>query len=241
MVLYDVLCLPHSGNVMTEPKVPPRYEKETNVPFSDSGDHLNWDFSVKRAEWKWFESVKKFISDLFVSGLRIGKQGPSTRPCTNLGQNDGSDKGIGRCRGSCCCCVYDDALPESINNWEADVRLKLSTDDRYEGWENCAEEPESYCDTVRGPFGNNSIEGLLNNHALERNIETCSLHCKSKNLLCAKYISKSATRNLGPIYIDKKVMILIEFLITALTTSVIGSMHSEMKARAVKCQWEPAL
>ena len=54
MVLYDVLCLPHSGNVMTEPKVPPRYEKETNVPFSDSGDHLNWDFSVKRAEWKWF-------------------------------------------------------------------------------------------------------------------------------------------------------------------------------------------
>ena len=29
--------------------------------------------------------------------------------------------------------VYDDAPPESINNWEADVRLKLSTDDRYEG------------------------------------------------------------------------------------------------------------
>ena len=24
-------------------------------------------------------------------------------------------------------------IPESINNWEADVRLKLSTDDRYEG------------------------------------------------------------------------------------------------------------
>ena len=147
------------------------------------------------------------------------------------------------CRGSCCCCVYDDALPESINNWEADVRLKLSTDDRYEGWENCAEEPESYCDTVRGPFGNNSIEGLLNryNHTVLRNIETCSSHGKSKNLLCAKYISKSATRNLGPIFIDKKVMILIEFPITALTTSVIGSMHSEMKARAVKCQWEPAL
>ena len=29
-----------------------------------------------------------FTSHLFVSGLRIGKQGPSTRPCTNLGQND---------------------------------------------------------------------------------------------------------------------------------------------------------
>ena len=24
---------------------------------------------------------------LFVSGLRIGKQGPSTRPCTNLSEN----------------------------------------------------------------------------------------------------------------------------------------------------------
>ena len=149
MVLYDVLCLPHSGNVMTEPKVPPRYEKETNVPFSDSGDHLNWDFSVKRGEWKWFKSVKKssYPTCLWVgwgSGNKVQVRGP----VPTLDKMMVVIKALACCcRGSCCCCVYDDALPESINNWEADVRLKLSTDDRYEGWENCAEEPESYCDT----------------------------------------------------------------------------------------------
>ena len=65
-----------------------------------------------------------------MSGLRIGKQGPSTRPCTNLGQNDGRPVVEAVAVVVFTMMLY---IPESINNWEADVRLKLSTDDRYEG------------------------------------------------------------------------------------------------------------